>query len=594
MRAPLLVTALSCAAGYTAQVDSPLSRYVTPSWALASNAVPHWSNPVREEPGFGLSAVDPALSMALRRQSGIDDDGTRWEPGMHKMADGHGHTPPKHSQNHNNREHIQKQHEGAAHEREHAMQGHQHKLKGQYDSGAWTPDVGNFEQASGDDGQEEGGDEEPGGGKQAKKRAKKVELKFDCAAVDPDTTDDSWCVENCNTDPPYCPAELCSCKGGGPETAAGLPSAPVGLAPASSPTRNDAPTLSNCKGAECAGLGAGAGTTPTKKVVKCISLSGHCMPCGEPIPEVGGCNKNMDQTGCQADQCEWLGEFGPGCESGEAVDSGIGDEWCMESCNAEPANCPEEKCECEGGNPMINNAGVERPPGMSTKENEIWTQNEERKAFSEREAIAKAKDVERENIEEETRRRGEEREAEVEAARIAKEEESNKQQQEMAAQKAAEQKEREDGSRQRETQAADRNAEAIEINKSANEKIAKTADAMKEQADAMKAAGEEMKRQAEKMQTEADKMQKEAVEAAAAASRANEQAMSANNAAMPSPSPGVVPAAAVAPTYTTEQDMEEAMAQAEKDKEAARKLFEDAAQANAVPVKREQEQEPAR
>ena len=56
----------------------------------------------------------------------------------------------------------------------------------------------------------------------------------------------------------------------------------------------------------------------------------------------------------------------------------------------------------------------------------------------------------------------------------------------------------------------------------------------------------------------------------------------------------VVPAAAVAPTYTTEQDMEEAMAQAEKEKEAARKLFEDAAQANAVPVKREQEQEPAR
>ena len=43
-----------------------------------------------------------------------------------------------------------------------------------------------------------------------------------------------------------------------------------------------------------------------------------------------------------------------------------------------------------------------------------------------------------------------------------------------------------------------------------------------------------------------------------------------------------------------EQDMEEAMAQAEKEKEAARKLFEDAAQANAVPVKREQEQEPAR
>ena len=243
---------------------------------------------------------------------------------------------------------------------------------------------------------------------------------------------------------------------------------------------------------------------------------------------------------------------------------------------------------------VINNAGVERPPGMSAKENEVWTQNEERKAYSEREAVAKAKDVEREKIEEETRKRGEEREAAVEAARIAKEQETTKQQQEMAAQKAAEQKEREDGARERETQAADRNAEAAEISKAANEKIAKTADAMKTQAESMKAAGEEMKRQAEKMQKEADKMQKEAVEAAAAASRANEQAMSANNAAMPSPSPGVVPAAAVAPTYTTEQDMEEAMAQAEKDKEAARKLFEDAAQANAVPVKREQEQEPAR
>ena len=590
MRTALLASALSCAAGYTAQVDSPLSRYVTPSWALASNAVPHWSNPVREEPGFGLSAVDPALSMALRRQSGVDDDGTRWEPGMHKMADGHRHTPPKHNQNHNNREHTQKQH----------VQGRQHKLKEQFDDGAWKPDVGNFEQASGDDGQEEGGDEELEGGKQAKKRrVKKVELQFDCAAVDPDTTDDSWCSENCNTDPPYCPAELCSCKGGGPETAAGLPSgAPAQLAPAPSTTPKDtpkdAPTLSNCEGAECAGLGAGAGTTPTKKVVKCISLSGHCMPCGEPIPEVGGCNKNMDQTGCQADQCEWLGEFGPGCESGEAVDSGIGDDWCMESCNAEPANCPEEKCECEGGNPMINNAGVERPPGMSAKENEVWTQNEERKAYSEREAVAKAKDVEREKIEEETRKRGEEREAAVEAARIAKEQETTKQQQEMAAQKAAEQKEREDGAREREAQAADRNAEAAEISKAANEKIAKTADAMKTQAESMKAAGEEMKRQAEKMQKEADKMQKEAVEAAAAASRANEQAMSANNAAMPSPSPGAVPAAAVAPTYTTEQDMEEAMAQAEKEKEAARKLFEDAAQANAVPVKREQEQEPAR
>ena len=38
----------------------------------------------------------------------------------------------------------------------------------------------------------------------------------------------------------------------------------------------------------------------------------------------------------------------------------------------------------------------------------------------------------------------------------------------------------------------------------------------------------------------------------------------------------------------------EAEIQREKEKEAARKLFEDAAQANAVPVKREQEQEPAR
>ena len=71
------------------------------------------------------------------------------------------------------------------------MQGRQHKLKEQFDDGAWKPDVGNFEQASGDDGQEEGGDEELEGGKQAKKkRVKKVELQFDCAAVDPDTTDD--------------------------------------------------------------------------------------------------------------------------------------------------------------------------------------------------------------------------------------------------------------------------------------------------------------------------------------------------------------------------------------------------------------------
>ena len=167
MRTALLASALSCAAGYTAQVDSPLSRYVTPSWALASNAVPHWSNPVREEPGFGLSAVDPALSMALRRQSGVDDDGTRWEPGMHKMADGHRHTPPKHNQNHNNREHTQKQH----------VQGRQHKLKEQFDDGAWKPDVGNFEQASGDDGQEEGGDEELEGGKQAKKKRVKKKRK---------------------------------------------------------------------------------------------------------------------------------------------------------------------------------------------------------------------------------------------------------------------------------------------------------------------------------------------------------------------------------------------------------------------------------
>ena len=592
MRGPLLAGALSCAAGYTAQVDTPLSRYVTPSWALASNAVPHWSNPVREEPGFGLSAVDPALSMALRRQSGIDDDGTRWEPGMHKMADGHDHTPPKnkHNHNHNNMQHKQKAQEGPEHEREHAMQEHEHKLKEHFDSGAWKPDGGD-EQEDGDGEQEDGDDEQEEGGKQAKKQAKKqekVDLEFDCAAVDPDTTDDSWCVENCNTDPPFCPSELCSCKDGGPETLAGLPNVPVGQAPAPKPMPNEAPTLSNCKGAECAGLGAGEGTTSTKKMVKCIALGGHCMPCGEPVPLVGGCNKNMDQTGCQADQCEWLGEFGPGCESGDAVDTGVGDDWCVESCNAEPANCPEEQCECEGGNPMLNNAGVERPPGMSTKANEIWTQNEERKAFSEREAVAKAEDVKREKIEAETRKRGQEREAAAEEARTAKEEVTNAQQKEAAEQKAAEQKEREDGSRQRETQAAERNEEAININKAAGDKIAKTADAMKVQADSMKEAGEEMKRQADKMQKEADKMQKEAVAAAAAASKANEQAMSANNAAMPSPSPGVLPAPAVAPTVTTEQDMEDAMAQATKENEAAKKAFADAAQANAVPVKREQ------
>ena len=484
MRGPLLAGALSCAAGYTAQVDTPLSRYVTPSWALASNAVPHWSNPVREEPGLGLSGVDPALSMALKRQSGIDDDGTRWEPGMHTMDDGHDHMPPKskHNHNHNNMEHKEKQQEGPAHEEEHALQEHEHKLKEHFDSGAWKPDGGD-EQAEGGDEQEGGDDEQAQEGKQAKKQAKKqpkVDLEFDCAAVDPDTTDDSWCVENCNTDPPFCPSELCSCKGGGPETLAGLPNVPVGQAPAPKPMPNEAPTLSNCKGSECAGLGAGEGTTPTKKLIECIALAGHCMPCGEPIPLVGGCNKNMDQTGCQADQCEWLGEFGPGCESGDSVDTGIGDDWCVESCNAEPANCPEEKCQCEGGNPMINNAGVERPPGMSKKANEIWTENEEKKAFSEREAVAKAEEVKRGKIEEETRKRAQEREVAAEKAREDKEEVTN-------AKAAADQKERDDGVTDRQTQADERNQQAMSVSKAAEDKITKSADVMKAQADMMKA-----------------------------------------------------------------------------------------------------------
>lgn len=106
-----------------------------------------------------------------------------------------------------------------------------------------------------------------------------------------------------------------------------------------------------------------------------------------------------------------------------------------------------------------------------------------------------------------------------------------------------------------------------------------------------------MKRQADKMQKEAAKMQKEAVQAAAAASKSMGEAMGAANDAMPIPSPVVMPQAAgtdipvAAPTVQTEQDMEEAMAQAAKENEAAKQAFAEAAKANALPVKREQEPE---
>ena len=462
MRGPLLAGALSYTAAYTAQVATPS----TPSWALASNAVPHWSNPVRSEPGFGLGAVDPALSMALKRQSGIDADGNGWLPGQHRLDDGHDHMPPKykHNHNHNNKQHKQRLQEGPDHEKEHAQQEHEHEQQEHFDSGAWKP---------------EGADQAEAGEQQGVQQ--KEDLQFECAAVDAERTDDRWCAKNCNTDPPYCPPDLCSCNGEGLDAVAGLPSVPavpVGQAPAPSPM--PVSTLDNCEGAECAGLGAGAGLLPEKKMVECIAVAAHCMPCGEPVPAVGGCNKNFDQTGCQADQCEWLGEFGPGCQSGESVDTGIGDEWCVESCNAEPANCPEEKCKCEGGNPMINNAGVERPPGMSKKANEIWTENEEKKAFSEREAVAKAEEVKRGKIEEETRKRAQEREVAAEKAREDKEEVTN-------AKAAADQKERDDGVTDRQTQADERNQQAMSVSKAAEDKITKSADVMKAQADMMKA-----------------------------------------------------------------------------------------------------------
>ena len=298
-------------------------------------------------------------------------------------------------------------------------------------------------------------------------------------------------------------------------------SPPSPASPSPSPASPKEVTLDNCVGAECAGLGAGAGQPmkAERKHYSCIAIAAHCMPCGEPIPAIGGCNKNYDQSDCQAEQCEWLGEFGPGCEMGESTESGVGDDWCAESCNAEPPNCPAEKCECEGGNPMILNAGVERPTGLTKEANEIWTENQEKKQFSEREAVAKKMEKKREEREKETAAREAARNAEIEKARQAKEEVTS-------AKAEAERKEREDGVIARNTQAAEHNRQAMEMNKAAADNMAKSADEMtksaeqetsrpdeardaaeamrKEQAEDMKKKQDEMVKQREDMKKQAD------------------------------------------------------------------------------------------
>ena len=447
---------------------------------------------------------------------------------------------------------------------------------------------------------------------------------FSCAAVDSTRTDDKWCVKNCNTDPPYCPEELCSCEGGNPgSTEQHLPSDPLAE---SAPTAVGAPerpkkedlTTENCIGAECAGLGAGEGAgagievKEEKKKYSCVAVASHCMPCGEPIPAIGGCNKNYDQSDCQADQCEWLGEFGPGCQMGESKETAVDDGWCATSCNAEPANCPEEKCECEGGNPMILNAGVERPPGMSKEANEIWTENEEKKQFSEREAVAKKEEVKRQEIEKAKAARDEKRMEETEKAR-------KKAEKKIKAEAEAAQKIRDDGVVSRAKEAAASNEQAMKENKKAADEIAKNAEDMKDQAAGMNAASDAMKEAADQMAKQVEDMKKEADAAVAAQPDAeaareamakqaedmkkqlddtaadqvdveaakekmakdaedmkkaqDEMAAAQITVGVPAPSPVAVP---VAPGTMSEQEMEAALKAAEKEHEEQKKAIADA------------------